>query len=158
MEEIQDLSKYFSSLIDTIPLSVYFNRDGDVVNSIKAKRTLSSHEDKENGLSAKAKAKRLKLDATAHMKVSDVASAYYSNKEDDKKRKALKKKLQKKIKELRQSRGATETAAVATNNGRDDGTRPTISKNAESPKKQADNDKNTPKILNAEGNVLLLFV
>lgn len=156
MNELQNLSKYFTSLIDTIPSSIYFNHNEDVVNEIKAKRTQSFQDDKENGLSAKAKIKRIKLDVSTNLKVSDMAFEHFNKKKNDKKRKALKKKLQKKIKELQQARGL-DSMTVDASNGHDQGAQFTINKKAKI-KKLTEKDASTPKILNSDGIIVVYLI
>lgn len=149
--QLKELSSYFSQLIDTIPAKVYFAQNSDVIENIEVNKR-AVFED--SNLSNKAKNKRIKLDPTQYQKVSDVANAFHEKKKTDNKMGELKKKLAKRIKELRSARGANEpekknrkrSASESSLNG-------SVNANDEtSPSKKM------PKIYNKEGKDYYLIV
>ena len=111
-EEIKSLSSFFNTLIDTIPPKIYFNKNDDIIENIEINKK-SKFED--STLSKKAKNKRIKLDPNSQQKISDIASAFYEKKKNDGKVNELRKKLAKRIKDLRQSRGVVEDPTKPSN-------------------------------------------
>ena len=105
LDELKQLSSYFSQLIDTIPAKVYFSQNSDVLENIEVNKR-AVFED--SNLSNKAKNKRIKLDPTVYQKVSDVANAFHEKKKTEGKMGELRKKLAKRLKEFRAARGALE--------------------------------------------------
>lgn len=145
LEELKQLSSYFSRLIDTIPAKVYFSQNSDVLENIEVnKRAIFE----DSNLSNKAKNKRIKLDPTTYQKVSDVANAFHEKKKTEGKMGELRKKLAKRIKEFRSARGAGEpkakkgkkrTASESSLNG--------TNENGD----ESESDRTMPKIYNKEG-------
>lgn len=146
IDQLKELSSYFRELIDTIPAKVYFSQNSDVIENIEVNKR-AVFED--SNLSNKAKNKRIKLDPTQYQKVSDVANAFHEKKKTDNKMGELRKKLAKRIKELRAARGADEpekknrkrSASESSLNG-------SVKANGESDSPS----KKMPKIYNKEGN------
>ncbi|KAJ6222359.1 hypothetical protein RDWZM_000904 [Blomia tropicalis] len=146
MDQLRKLSQFFSGMIDTIPAKVYYTKNEDILEDIEVnKRAIFE----DSNLSKKAKNKRIKLDPNSQKKVSDIATAFCDKKKNDGKMKELKKKLAKRIKELRVARGANDKPKKLE-----------ITSTAEKDNKDVDNDKNlktskkVPKIFDKSGGLV----
>ena len=149
MDQLRKLSQFFSGMIDTIPAKVYYTKNEDILEDIEVnKRAIFE----DSNLSKKAKNKRIKLDPNSQKKVSDIATAFCDKKKNDGKMKELKKKLAKRIKELRVARGANDKPKKLE-----------ITSTAEKDNKDVDNDKNlktskkVPKIFDKSGKYKLVY-
>lgn len=148
--QLKELSSYFSELIDTIPAKVYFSQNSDVIENIEVNKR-AVFED--SNLSNKAKNKRIKLDPTQYQKVSDVANAFHEKKKAENKMGELKKKLAKRIKELRAARGANEPEKK---NRKRSASESSVNGSVTSNGKSDSPSTKIPKIYNKEGNVYYL--
>lgn len=146
--QLKELSSYFSELIDTIPAKVYFSQNSDVIENIEVNKR-AVFED--SNLSNKAKNKRIKLDPTQYQKVSDVANAFHEKKKTENKMGELKKKLAKRIKELRAARGANEPEKK---NRKRSASESSVNGSVTSNGKSDSPSTKIPKIYNKEGNLV----
>lgn len=139
LDEVKKLNDYFRDLINQIPAKIFFNKNEQILQTIEnAKRKKFSNN---SDLSNKSKHKRIKLDPSNQKSVSDVAQEFVEQKESDGKINELRKKLAKRIKELRESR---------TGGKNDQKTSPTIMDNDDN-KSETISNKNMPKIFNKKG-------
>lgn len=108
VEEIKSLSTFFSTLIDTIPAKIYFSKNEDILEKIEFNKQIKFDD---SSLSKRSKNKRIKLDPSSQQRISDIATAFYDKKKNESKVNELRKKLQKRIRELREARGVNGDAA-----------------------------------------------
>lgn len=100
LEEIKNIDLYFQDLIDLIPPKIYFNNNEEIIQTIEKKK---KEKFENTNLSIKSKNKRINL-SEEQLKVSDVAKNYVEQKQGDNKLKKLRKKLAKRVQELRKLR------------------------------------------------------
>ncbi|OTF78170.1 hypothetical protein BLA29_013900, partial [Euroglyphus maynei] len=102
LDKVKELNDYFKDLINQIPAKIFFNKNEQILQTIEnAKRKKFANN---SDLSDKSKHKRIKLDPSNQQRVSDVAQEFVQQKECDGKINQLRKKLAKRIKELRDKR------------------------------------------------------
>ena len=138
-DEVKQLNDYFKDLINKIPPKIFFNKNEQILQTIEnAKRKKFANNSE---LSDKSKHKRVKLDPSNQQRVSDVAQEFVQQKESDGKINELRKKLAKRIKDLRDRRTGGKNVHQTT---------PKIMDNDDA-NSEISLNKNKPKIFNEQG-------
>ena len=115
MDNLLELNGYFCRMIDTIPARVYFIKNEEIIQDMDEQKY--SVENSESSLSIKAQQKRARLSLDSHTKVSDIAAQYFEKKQSNNKMNELRKKLAKRIKEMKGNRPATSNGVRDTRVG-----------------------------------------
>lgn len=100
LEQIKEIDLYFRDLTDLIPPKFYFNNNEEIIQSIEKRK---KEKCKNSNLSNKSNNMRFIL-GEEQLKVSDVVKDFVEQKQGDNKMKKLRKKLAKRVQELRKLR------------------------------------------------------